>query len=97
MKVLVLEEATDDLAQGFLFYENQEAGLGDYFLDSLWSDIHSLRFYGGIHAKHFGFNRLLSKRFPYAIYYRVDMDGIVRIRAVLDCRQNPINLMKRLL
>ena len=63
MRVQVLDEATADLADGFRFYERQADGLGDYFLDSLWSDIHSLRFHGGIHSVHNGYHRLLSKRF----------------------------------
>ncbi len=88
MRVQVLEEATADLADGFRFYERQADGVGDYFLDSLWSDIQSLRLYGGIHAIHNGYHRLLSKRFPYAVYYRIE-DGIVRVRAVLDCRRDP--------
>ena len=88
MRVQVLEEATADLADGFRFYERQADGVGDYFLDSLWSDIQSLRLYGGVHAIHNGYHRLLSKRFPYAVYYRIE-DGIVRVRAVLDCRRDP--------
>ena len=88
MRVQVLEEATADLADGFRFYERQADGLGDYFLDSLWSDIQSLRLYGGMHAIHNGYHRLLSKRFPYAVYYRIE-DGVVRVRAVLDCRRDP--------
>jgi len=50
VKVQVLEEATYDLADGYRFYEKQAEGVGDYFLDSLWSDIHSLRLYSGIHV-----------------------------------------------
>ena len=69
MKVQVLDEATSDLADGYRFYERQAEGLGDYFLDSLWSDIHSLRLYGGVHTAHHGYHRLLSKRFPFAVYY----------------------------
>ena len=95
MKVQVLEEATADLADGFRFYERRGEGLGDYFLDSLWSDIQSLRICGGIHAIHNGYHRLLSKRFPYAIYYRIE-DGVVRVRAVLDCRRNPKWISERL-
>jgi len=72
MRVQVLDEATADLANGFLFYERQAGGLGDYFLDSLWSDIQSLRVSGGIHAIHNGYHRLISKRFPYAVYYRIE-------------------------
>lgn len=95
MRVQVLEEATADLADGFRFYELQAEGLGNYFLDSLWSDIQSLRLYGGIHAIHNGYHRLLSKRFPWAVYYRIE-DGIARVRAVLDCRQNPKWISERL-
>ena len=65
MKVQILDEAQQDLVEGYRFYESQVAGLGDYFLDSLFSDIDSLQFYAGIHALHFGYNRLLSKRFPF--------------------------------
>jgi hypothetical protein len=39
MRVQLLDEATADLAGGFRFYERQADGLGDYFLDSLWSDL----------------------------------------------------------
>nr|VFK01750.1 MAG: hypothetical protein BECKH772A_GA0070896_102393 [Candidatus Kentron sp. H]VFK01844.1 MAG: hypothetical protein BECKH772B_GA0070898_102493 [Candidatus Kentron sp. H]VFK05171.1 MAG: hypothetical protein BECKH772C_GA0070978_102436 [Candidatus Kentron sp. H] len=96
MKIQVLEEATADLAEGFRFYERQAEGLGDYFLDSLWSDIYSLRLYGDVHAIHYGYYRLLSKRFPFAVYYRID-DGVIRVRAVLDCRRgDPDRISERL-
>jgi hypothetical protein len=48
MKIRILDQAEDDLAEGFGFYENQEVGIGDYFLNSLASDIDSLRLYAGI-------------------------------------------------
>ena len=69
MKIVILPSARDDLADGFQFYENQAAGLGGYFLESLFSDIDSLLLYAGVHRMVFGSYRLLSKRFPYAIYY----------------------------
>ena len=95
MKIKILEEAEQDLINGFRFYEAQNFGLGQYFLDSLFSDIESLQLFAGIHPWYFGYQRLLSKRFPFAIYYRVDND-IVRIRAVLDCRQDPKKIQDRL-
>ena len=49
MRVRVLDSAKEHLVEGFRFYEDQEEGLGTYFLDSLFSDIDSLVFYGGIH------------------------------------------------
>jgi plasmid stabilization system protein ParE len=95
MKIEILEEAEQDLIDGFRFYEAQNFGLGQYFLDSLFSDINSLQLFAGIHPWYFSYQRLLSKRFPFAIYYRVDND-VVRIRAVLDCRQDPKKIRTRL-
>ena len=64
MKIEILDAAEKDLLDGYDFYERQSKGLGDYFLDSLFSDIESLYLYAGIHGRHFGYHRLLSKRFP---------------------------------
>ena len=88
MKIFILPSAMDDLAEGFVFYEKQEAGLGDYFLNSLLADVDSLRLYAGIHRKAFGFYRLLSKRFPFAVYYETEMEQTF-VRAILDCRRDP--------
>lgn len=95
MRVQILDEAEQDLLDGARFHESQIAGLGHYFLDSLFSDIDSLQIYGGIYSVHFGYCRLLSKRFPFAIYYRVEED-VARVRAVLDCRQDPEKIRNRL-
>jgi plasmid stabilization system protein ParE len=95
VKVEILDEAERDLTDGFRFYEAQAEGLGDYFLDSLSADIDSLRLYAGIHPLHAGQRRLLSKRFPFAIYY--DVDGhVARVNAVLDCRRDPAWIQDRL-
>ncbi|MEI9893954.1 MAG: type II toxin-antitoxin system RelE/ParE family toxin [Chthoniobacter sp.] len=88
MKIRILSSAYRDLADGRHFYEEQAEGIGEYFLDSLSSDIDSLTLYAGIHPQAFGFHRMLSKRFPWAVYYRVDDQNVVVFR-VLDCRQDP--------
>ena len=87
MRVRILRPAFDDLAAGRRFYERQQAGVGDYFFDSLFSEIDSLMLYGGIHRRQFGHHRLLAKRFPYAVYYRIIAEEAVVFR-VLDCRRD---------
>ncbi len=42
MNIRILGAAAQDLIDGFRFYEMQEAGLGQYFLDSLFADVDSL-------------------------------------------------------
>ena len=90
MKIKILSSAVEDLYEGRLFYEKQGEGLGEYFFDSLFSDIDSLVLYGGMHMKIFGFHRMLSKRFPYAIYYKLEGEPpIVVVYRVLDLRRDP--------
>lgn len=88
MNLHILASAFNDLADGRDFYERQGPGLGAYFLDSLFSDIDSLALYAGIHRKVFGLHRLLSKRFPYGIYYQSNDEDVIVYR-VLDLRQEP--------
>ena len=96
MRVRILSVAEEDLEEGFRFYESQLPGLGSYFLDSLYSDIDSLAYFGGIHQVVFGYHRQLSKRFPFAVYYRI-IDGAVVVFAVLDCRRDPSWIRVRLI
>ncbi len=87
MKIRISESTYNDLSDGYWFYEQQQPGLGSYFQESLFSDIDSLRLYAGIHEIHLGKYRLLSKTFPYAIYYIIK-DNTIIISAVLDCRRS---------
>ena len=95
MRIKILSIAQDDLEEGHRFYESQADGLGTYFLDTLYSDIDSLAYFAGIHRVVLGHHRLLSKRFPFAVYYRV-ADDAVTVFAVLDCRRNPSWIRKKL-
>ena len=88
MRVKILRAASEDLQDGYRFYERQSPGVGDYFIDSLFSDIDSLAVSGGIHpVNRPPWRRMLSKRFPYAVFYRLD-ESVVIVCAVLDCRRD---------
>jgi plasmid stabilization system protein ParE len=88
VKIKILPSAIEDLHEGRLFYERQGEELGDYFFDSLFSDIDSLLLFPEKHSKVLGYHRLLSKRFPHAVYYKIELDVVIVYR-VLDQRQNP--------
>jgi plasmid stabilization system protein ParE len=94
VRIEILPEAQDDLLDGFRFYERQGRSLGSYFRETILEDIDSLAVRGGIHAKIFGHHRCLGKRFPFAIYYRVEAN-VVRVRAILDCRRKPSWIRRR--
>ncbi len=96
MNIKILPFANDDLLNGYYFYEQQEKGIGSYFLDSLFSDIDSLLLYQSIHPVVFNrYYRLLSKRFPFAIYYNIEYEDII-VYPVLDCRKEPAWIEGRL-
>jgi hypothetical protein len=89
IRIHITQEALEDINEGFLFYDTQDAGLGDYFSDSIKSDIEGLKVTGGVHRLAYkDYRRVLSRIFPYAIYYTME-DEIVTIWAVIDCRRNP--------
>lgn len=95
MKIEILDEAQHDLLDGSQFYNRIEVGLGDYFFNSLLSDIDSRQIYAGIHPRVFDYFRCLSKRFPFAIYYEFQT-GLVQVYAVIDCRRSPTWIRQRL-
>ena len=88
-RIQILTDAENGLYEGRKFYDNQGKNVGDYFWDCPLSDIKSLIIFAGIHRKEFGFYRMLSKRFPYAIYYDVN-DDVASVIAVLPMRRYPV-------
>ncbi len=96
MRVRILDSALEDLDRGRGFYDDQGEGLGAYFLDSLFSEIDSLVLFGGTHRRVLGYHRLIAKRFPYAVYYKVEENQIAVVWRVLDLRQEPSKLRKAL-
>lgn len=94
-RVEILPAAEDDLDAGEQFYEEQTPGSGDCFLDCLLSAPRALETSAGTHRVVHGFHRKVSRRFPFAIFYRVEGDQ-VRVHAVLDCRRDPAALQRRL-
>jgi plasmid stabilization system protein ParE len=87
--VRISSDALDDLNDGFRFYEAQEPGLGEYFLSQLRADIDGLMITAGIHRQpHRHLHRLLSRRFPYAIFYEFKASHALVV-AVVDCTRDP--------
>jgi hypothetical protein len=87
--IRISEDALQDLKDGFLFYEVQEPGLGDYFSACLRADIEGLKVSAGIHrVVYHDYHRLLSRVFPYGIFYTMEKESAV-VWAVIDLRRDP--------
>lgn len=87
--IQISSDAVADLADAYDFYEKQEIGIGDYFLTQIKADIDGLKITGGIHRVVYrDLHRLLSKKFPYSIFYKYT-NGQVLVVAVVDNRKDP--------
>lgn len=95
MRINILRSAQNDLDDGYVFYEDREEGVGEYFLRSLYQDMLSLQTRAGTHQKAGEFFRKYASRFPHAIFYKIEDDEI-RIYAVLDTRRDPDWISDRL-
>ena len=92
----ITQTAQDDLLAAYWFYEHQQAGIGAYFLNSLYADIDALQISAGVHIKvqPSGAFRSLGSRFPFAIYYLLEGKQVT-VLAVLDTRRSPEWLRER--
>lgn len=96
IEIRISDDAFADLDEGFWFYELQDAGLGDYFANKLRSDIEGLKITAGTHHYDYrDYHRVLSRVFPYAIYYTFTNHEVV-VWAVIDCRRDPEWIRNRL-
>lgn len=94
-KVIIRPEAESDLQEAYAWYENQSKGLGADFIlcvDAALSLIQrSPELYAQIHKN---IRRVLTRRFPYGIFYIAEVDKII-VLAVLHVKRNPKHWQKR--
>jgi hypothetical protein len=88
MRIEILAEAEQDILDGYRFFEAPSMAMGGCFLQSVLGDIESLHRFAGSHEIKWDYHRLLTSRFPFAIYYKIEYNQI-RIHAVLNCCSNP--------
>lgn len=67
MRVELRVEARDDIFLAASFYDDQRDGLGDEFVESVFSDLKTLERHAGIHRVISGCHRKLTSRFPFGI------------------------------
>ena len=90
MNLLVRPAAAAEIEAAVDWYEGRRAGLGRDFLEVVNSAFDSIRSRPDAHrVVHRDTRRMLLKRFPYAIYYRLYDDAIVVV-ACMHGRRHPL-------
>lgn len=92
MKLRYTGKARIDLDIAFTWYESQRYGLGFEFLDCVEAAITTIHQMPKLYAKHHSdFRRVLTRRFPFSIFYTIEKREIV-VHAIFDNRQDPARL-----
>jgi plasmid stabilization system protein ParE len=85
--IVLKETAREDAAEAFLYYEEQQTGLGDRFLDKLELLLHTI----GKNPQHYQtkykqFRQALIKPFPYLIIFEIEESAIIVYKVINESR-----------
>ena len=96
LEIVFLARAEEDVLMAWDRYEVIGAGLGDAFEEAIGAALHRVaRFPESAPIYHQRFRRLLVRRFQHGVFYAVEGRRLV-VRAVLDLRQDSVEIRKRL-
>jgi plasmid stabilization system protein ParE len=82
-------QAAKEMRAAAAYYEAQEPGLGDVFLDDIEQALPSIQQFPQLWSVYDGeYRRYLLKRFPYGLIYRID-EARILIVAVAHLHRKP--------
>lgn len=88
--VAIRPRGESDLRQAREWYENQRTGLGEEFVAETTATIGLLARGPELHPEYYrGFRRILMRRFPYKIFYRLEGNQIIVFRVLHSRRDHP--------
>ena len=95
MDLLLRPAAAADVEEAFSWYERQRLGLGEQFLESVSVGLREIADYPLRQAIILrDVRRLLLKRFPYAVFYRV-YPGVIVVAACMHGWRDPLRWRER--
>jgi plasmid stabilization system protein ParE len=91
-----LPEVEEDVITGYVWYEEKAPGLGEEFLRVFYACAgeisHNPLLYPKVYCE---YRRRLLKRFPYAIYFRIE-DSKIIICGLFHCARDPRTIRAKL-
>jgi len=89
-RLVIRPRAEADLREARNWYESQRSGLGAEFLGEIDTTIQTLVRDPQRHPIYYrGFYRVLARRFPYKVFYRLEDDRIILFRILHARRDHP--------
>ncbi len=95
LKLEISDDAREEIDEIFALYEQRKLGLGEQFLSALVRQLTRIKENPELYAVLYKRTRCgFLRRFPYVVYYRIEVDSIVVI-AVQHGHQNPRDWRRR--
>ena len=92
-QVTIRDAAQSDLREARAWYEGRREGLGDEFLLAVADAMLALEEAPQRHPIYYrDFRRILTDRFPYKIFYRIDGQAVIVYRVLHGARDHPRQL-----
>jgi plasmid stabilization system protein ParE len=89
-RLVIRSRAEADLREAQNWYENQRTGLGAEFVAEIDATIRVLIRDPQRHPVYYrGFRRVLTRRFPYKLFYRLEDDRVIIFRVLHVRRDHP--------
>ena len=86
-RISIRAAAEVDLRQAQEWYESQRPGLGGEFLLSVAEALTRLEQSPELFPHYYGgFRRVLTRRFPYKLFYRIESDNVIVFRILHGAR-----------
>ena len=94
-RLIIRPRAEADLQEAKQWYDRQRPGLGNQFLDAVEDALEELQEHPERHPFYYrDFRRLLMRRFPYRLFYRIEGDQVKVFRILHVKRDHPPQLEK---
>ena len=92
-QVTIRDAARADLREARVWYENRREGLGDEFLLAVADAMLALEEAPQRYPIYYrDFRRVLTDRFPYKIFYRIEGQAVIIYRVMHGARDHPRQL-----
>ena len=89
-------EVEDDAINGYVWYEDKAKGLGEEFLRVFYASVGDIPRNPLLYKKVYkDFRRCLLRRFPYAIYFRIEEQRVV-VFGLFHCARSPAVVKREL-
>jgi toxin ParE1/3/4 len=92
-RIIVRPKAEADLLEAAKWYDAQRATLGEQFLGEISRAFRRLETSPECHPSYYqGFRRLLIRRFPFKVFYRIEGNDVIIVRVLHAKRDHRLQL-----